>query len=52
MSNEPKGDLSSYGYYVTLIDTLGPMIANLLKQTEKNSKEIEEIKTMLKRITN
>ena len=45
--NKSLGD-----YRVTILDTIGPMIAELLKETKKNTKEINEMKTMLKRLSN
>jgi hypothetical protein len=52
MSNDDIQKPSSYDSLITLIDTIGPLIASLHKKTDKNSKDIEEIKFMLKRLTN
>jgi hypothetical protein len=43
---------SPYDSLVTLIDSIGPMIAELLKETKKNRQDIDEMKTLLKRLTN
>ena len=45
--NEPPGNCS-----ITIIDTIGPMIAEILKEAKKNSLDIKEMKTMLKRLSN
>ena len=52
MSSDKMQKPSSYDSIVTLVDTVGPMIAELLKKTEKNSKDIEEVKYMLRRLLN
>jgi len=38
-------------YPVNLIDTIGPMIARILKDIEKNTKDIQELKELLKRVS-
>ena len=52
MTVDHKENKSSDEYRITIIDTIGPMIAELLKETKKNRQDINEMKTMLKRLTN
>ncbi len=52
MAVDHKENKSSNDYRVTIIDTIGPMIAELLKETKKNTQDISEIKSILKRLTN
>jgi hypothetical protein len=49
---EDKESKSTNEFRVTIIDTLGPMIAQLLKESKKNRQDINEMKTILKRLTN
>jgi len=52
MTVDQKENKSSDDYRMTIIDTIGPMIAELLKETKMNRQDINEMKTMLKRLTN
>ena len=49
---DQKENKSSYDYRVTMLDTIDPMIAELLKETKKHTQDINEMKTMLKRLSN
>ncbi|CAN5875503.1 hypothetical protein BH23THE1_BH23THE1_20510 [soil metagenome] len=37
---------------LTIIDTLGPLMPRILKEVEKNTKDIQDIITALRRIQN
>ncbi len=51
MTIDHKENKSSDKYRITIIDTIGSMIAELLEETKKNTQDINEMKTMLKRLT-
>ena len=52
MTVDHKENKSSDDYRITILDTIGPMIAELLKESKKNRQEMSEIKSILKRLTN
>ena len=52
MTVDHKENKSSDDYRITILDTIGPMIAELLKKSEKNTQDINEMKTILKRLSN
>ena len=52
MTSDCKENKSSDEYRITIIDTVGPMIAEILKETKENTQDIKEIKSILKRLTN
>ena len=52
MTAHKQADKPSTEPRVTIIDTNGRMLAQLLKESERHAQDLKEIKSMLKRLTN